>query len=392
MKNSNREAGFSLIELLVSMAIMMVVVASLGSAFLSQDAAYRANEQAVDLQQDVKNVTENLIRDLNSAGAGLYGMVSYKKQSSGNKCDLMLGFPVNSSGGELCSATKYSRGVFTMKVPKDTGPTALLVNGVDPARMYTLIQDTGSQVIAGTTNMDTLPFYFKYANIVVVSNYNHAGLFKVVANPTTATENGISTITVQTNRITTFDTLEITDEGTTSKQYLSYAFGARKSWIGYLTSSLYYQNASDASQSLYLSTNFLSTNGGQVLRSYVPKISFELAVSTDQTHKISSYNANTDMCGTTTADGKLVTAAKFNFLARSMGSVMGGKGLSESSAYAGGVGFKMEAASSAINTLSNAQQPYLYRLVQYQVDMKNVYGVNQGEQNDFLADIGGCEP
>lgn len=69
---SGRIQGFSLIELMVAMAVMLVVTAAMFSLVLPAHAIFRVQPEAVDVQQRLRVLTRALERDLLMAGAGPY--------------------------------------------------------------------------------------------------------------------------------------------------------------------------------------------------------------------------------------------------------------------------------------------------------------------------------
>jgi type IV pilus assembly protein PilW len=67
MKFRNR-AGFTLVELMVSMGIGMVILAAVTTTFMSQTRIYNAQEQINEMQQNARGVLDILSRELKMAG------------------------------------------------------------------------------------------------------------------------------------------------------------------------------------------------------------------------------------------------------------------------------------------------------------------------------------
>jgi type IV pilus assembly protein PilW len=63
-----RPRGFTLIELMVAMAIGLVVVGCMGSLFISNQRVYRANKALSDVQDSARVAFEFLARDIRHAG------------------------------------------------------------------------------------------------------------------------------------------------------------------------------------------------------------------------------------------------------------------------------------------------------------------------------------
>src|SRR6266403_1318920 len=71
MQRANRNSGFTLIELMVSVALGLIVMAALGSLFKSgMDATFVVTQRA-ELQQNMRAAIELLSKDISMAGSGL---------------------------------------------------------------------------------------------------------------------------------------------------------------------------------------------------------------------------------------------------------------------------------------------------------------------------------
>ena len=70
MQNSteNKERGFSLIELLIAMALGLIVVTSLASAFISQRKTYDVQEQITAMVQEARAALDMISREVKMAG------------------------------------------------------------------------------------------------------------------------------------------------------------------------------------------------------------------------------------------------------------------------------------------------------------------------------------
>ncbi len=67
-KNRKKSAGFSLVELLVALALSLVVLTSVSSAFISQRKTYDAQEQMTEMIQGTRAAMEIITRDAKLAG------------------------------------------------------------------------------------------------------------------------------------------------------------------------------------------------------------------------------------------------------------------------------------------------------------------------------------
>lgn len=65
---AKKSTGFTLVELLVAMALSLVVLTSVSSAFISQRKTYDAQEQMTELIQGTRGVIEIITREVKLAG------------------------------------------------------------------------------------------------------------------------------------------------------------------------------------------------------------------------------------------------------------------------------------------------------------------------------------
>jgi len=70
LRRSAEQTGFTLIELMVGMAVAVIVVAAAFTILTTTSKSLRANEQVVDTQQNLRMAMEMLVRDVKLAGFG----------------------------------------------------------------------------------------------------------------------------------------------------------------------------------------------------------------------------------------------------------------------------------------------------------------------------------
>ena len=66
-----REPGFTLLELLIAMAIALVVITSIASAFISQRKTYAMQEQISEMQQNARAAMDIMSREIRMTGYGV---------------------------------------------------------------------------------------------------------------------------------------------------------------------------------------------------------------------------------------------------------------------------------------------------------------------------------
>ena len=66
------EAGFTLVEMLISAAIMLTVTAGVFTLMNPSEGIYKAQPEASDMQQRMRIGVDTLSKDLVMAGAGTY--------------------------------------------------------------------------------------------------------------------------------------------------------------------------------------------------------------------------------------------------------------------------------------------------------------------------------
>ena len=66
--NSRKEHGFTMVELLVAIAVAAVVMAAVYTVYKTQQDSYIAQEQVVEMQQNVRGSLYQMVRDLRMSG------------------------------------------------------------------------------------------------------------------------------------------------------------------------------------------------------------------------------------------------------------------------------------------------------------------------------------
>lgn len=102
--NHKKSAGFTLMELLVAMAIGLVVIASVAGTFTVQTRQNSAEEQIAQLQQNVRGALDLMVSEIQMAGYKPAGGTFNGVQTS-TSTTLRIKLDLNSSGVETDDAT-----------------------------------------------------------------------------------------------------------------------------------------------------------------------------------------------------------------------------------------------------------------------------------------------
>lgn len=110
------DGGFTLIELMVSIAIGLVVLASVATTFISQTRAYSAQEQINQMEQNLRGALDIMSREIKMAGykpngGSVSGVVSYSSTALTIQADLDGDGAVLASG--TGSSTAYEQIVYS---------------------------------------------------------------------------------------------------------------------------------------------------------------------------------------------------------------------------------------------------------------------------------------
>ncbi len=151
------ESGFSLVELLITLLISMLVVGAVYTAFTSQQRSYVAQEQVVEMQQNIRAGIDLMLSEIRMAG--------YDPTGNAN------------AGITVATAAQFG---FTQDLDEDgnvtTSPSETItftLNGdsdgdgiVDGGGVSTIGRRTGSGVVFQpiAENIEAIEFYYILAN------------------------------------------------------------------------------------------------------------------------------------------------------------------------------------------------------------------------------------
>lgn len=118
-KDQKRVPGFSLIELLIAIAISGIVLGAVSSLFIMQNKSYSVQEQVAEMQQNARAAMDMMTREIRMAGPASTGIVSATANSINFTQDIN-GDGDTADANENITYSLYTSGGI-QKIGRDTG-------------------------------------------------------------------------------------------------------------------------------------------------------------------------------------------------------------------------------------------------------------------------------
>jgi type IV pilus assembly protein PilW len=134
--------GFTLIELMTSIAIFGVAMAAIYSAYLSQQKAYQVTEATTETQQNLRAAMYTLEREIRMAGYDPKGSKSFGFTSPLQSSVITFSYDANEDG--LAGTTEYFR--FQRDSTKRTLERQIGGSGGPPPTSYTYSGDIADRI------------------------------------------------------------------------------------------------------------------------------------------------------------------------------------------------------------------------------------------------------
>ena len=173
---SRKEHGFTMVELLVAMAITAVVMAAVYTLYKTQQESYIAQDQVVEMQQNVRASLYQMARDLRMAG--------FNPQRAPNVGGFVTQLPDDGSGTTTTNSTnialtidKDSNGVSNgvIDIDADDEQIAYRLDNATSALQKFRVSDDTCQTVAD--NISAVDFVYLDLNGTDITA-------SVIANPT----------------------------------------------------------------------------------------------------------------------------------------------------------------------------------------------------------------
>ena len=159
---SRLDGGFTLIELMISIAIGLVVLASVATTFTSQTRAYSAQEQINQMEQNLRGALDIMTREIKMAGyrpngGTVTGVVSYTSTSLTIQADIDGNGTLLASGSGSDTANEQIVYVYDSVNKKITrqvgsGTAATLAENIS-AFTFTYYQSSGATLATSASNI-----------------------------------------------------------------------------------------------------------------------------------------------------------------------------------------------------------------------------------------------
>ncbi len=150
--------GYTLMELMIAIAIGMIVMASVATTFTTQTRAYSAQEQINQMEQNVRGSLDIMSREIKMAGykpngGSVTGVVSYSSTSLTIQSDLNADGAVSTSGSDN-EQIAYAYDGINKKITRQIGTAAAatLAENIS-AFTFTYYQSSGTTLATSATNI-----------------------------------------------------------------------------------------------------------------------------------------------------------------------------------------------------------------------------------------------
>ena len=186
---SRIDRGFTLIELMVSIAIGLVVLASVATTFTSQTRAYSAQEQINQMEQNLRGALDIMTREIKMAGyrpngGTVTGVVSYASSSLTIQADIDGNGTLLASGTGSDTANEQIAYVYDSVNKKITrqvgsGTAATLAENIS-AFSFAYYQSSGATLATSASNIRRIKIAMTGKTVKPDPSYTSNGGYRTV--------------------------------------------------------------------------------------------------------------------------------------------------------------------------------------------------------------------
>jgi type IV pilus assembly protein PilW len=186
---SRLDGGFTLIELMISIAIGLVVLASVATTFTSQTRAYSAQEQINQMEQNLRGALDIMTREIKMAGyrpngGTVTGVVSYTSTSLTIQADLDGNGTLLASGTGSDTANEqiaYNYDSVNKKITRQvgSGTAATLAENIS-AFSFAYYQSSGATLATSASNIRRIKIAMTGKTVKPDPSYTSNGGYRTV--------------------------------------------------------------------------------------------------------------------------------------------------------------------------------------------------------------------
>lgn len=202
LRHLESEGGFTLIEVLISSAILAIFMASVAGAYLAQERAMKMEEEVANMQQNARLAIDYIESSIAAAGFGITGGQRATRTSPiemGIRVpDVILGLPNNNqyyttkgvfAVNDLPVNNQITQPTFIPSSEHPANPTVsdVLTTITAGLPMVRLASKSG-KVISGQyfqfTYCASEGVLFNRGDLIIVTNLRNSALYRITATPT----------------------------------------------------------------------------------------------------------------------------------------------------------------------------------------------------------------
>lgn len=182
-QNPKKQAGLTLVEMMVSMAIGLFMTGIIAGLYINMRGSFRYQEDFSRLQESGRFAMETLTRDIRMAGYnGCGNLTNFANVINGGSSNPFLNFLTPVVGFEGGASTFPSALTAAGAITGTGAPDAIIVLGVDSSSEL-VVQDHHPPSAQINTNTHTI----KAGEILLITDCSHSTLFQMTG-PSSATK------------------------------------------------------------------------------------------------------------------------------------------------------------------------------------------------------------